>query len=49
MMVDLRKVVRLSRALENHEEEMAYKQYQKEMRQDRMMSSTFGDLLKNFQ
>ena len=52
MMVDLRKAkVRLSiKALENHEEEMAYKQYQKEMRQDQSrMSSTFGDLLKNFQ
>ena len=51
MMVDLRKAkVRLSiKALENHEEEMAYKQYQKEMRQDQSkMTSTFGDLLKNF-
>lgn len=51
MMVDLRRAkVRLSiKALENHEEEMAYKQYQTEMRQDQSkMTSTFGDLLKNF-
>ena len=51
MSVDLRRAkVRLSiKALENHEEQMAFKQFKSEMRVDQArMSSTFGDLLKNF-
>jgi small subunit ribosomal protein S1 len=51
MTIDLKRArVRLSvKALENHEEQMAFKQFKKEMREDQVkMTSTFGDLLKNF-
>jgi small subunit ribosomal protein S1 len=46
-----RRRARLSiKALENHEEEMAFKSYREEMRSEAArMTSTFGDLLKNFQ
>ena len=52
MTADLkRRRVRLSiKALENHEEEMAFKSYREEMKSESSrMTSTFGDLLKNFQ
>lgn len=51
MNIELRKAkVRLSiKALENHEEQQAFKQFKAEMKSDQSrMSSTFGDLLKNF-